>query len=282
MDLLWVADPPGLPHDAAFDPGAPTLRCAAVSEPRTFRQHRFTPPPGATELILVRHGESAPAVVGQSFDLVDGHGDPELSPEGREQAIKVCARLAGEGVDAIYVSKLRRTTETAQALADALDLAMVVDPDLHEVGLGDWEGGLFRQKVAEADPIAVRMINEERWDVIPNAEPADEFAARARRAVERIAAAHPDQRVAVFAHGGIIGQILVDGHRLAPVRAGRLRQRRHLPPRRHRRSLDPAPLQRHQPPRDRAHRGGRTTDVNRVHGRRRVRGAAWGRPSPSP
>ena len=62
----------------------------------------------------------------------------------------MCARLAGEGVDAIYVSKLRRTTETAQALADALDLAMVVDPDLHEVGLGDWEGGLFRQKVAEA------------------------------------------------------------------------------------------------------------------------------------
>ena len=49
--------------------------------------------------------------------------------------------------------------------------------------------------------------------MIPNAEPADEFAARARRAVERIAAAHPDQRVAVFAHGGIIGQILVDGHR---------------------------------------------------------------------
>ena len=126
-----------------------------MSAPRTFRQHRFTPPPGATELILVRHGESAPAVAGESFDLVDGHGDPELSPEGREQAIKVCARLAGEGVDAIYVSKLRRTSETAQALSDALGLSMVVDPDLHEVFLGDWEGGLFRQKVAEADPIAM-------------------------------------------------------------------------------------------------------------------------------
>ena len=53
-----------------------------------------------------------------------------------------------------------------------------------------------------------RRIVPTSWDVIPNAEPADEFAARARRAVERIAAAHPDQRVAVFAHGGIIGQIL--------------------------------------------------------------------------
>src|SRR3546814_16238902 len=52
------------------------------------------------------------------------------------------------------------------------------------------------------------MYTEERWDVIPGAEPSDAFAARARAAVERIAATHPDQRVAVFAHGGIIGQIL--------------------------------------------------------------------------
>src|SRR3546814_11935968 len=52
------------------------------------------------------------------------------------------------------------------------------------------------------------MYTEERWYVIPGAEPSDAFAARARAAVERIAATHPDQRVAVFAHGGIIGQIL--------------------------------------------------------------------------
>lgn len=159
-------------------------------------------------MLLVRHGESQPAVEGQSFDLVDGHGDPALSPEGREQAVKVCARLAGEGVDAIYVSKLRRTSETARALAVALDLTMVVDPDLHEVFLGDWEGGVFRQRVAESDPIAVRMLTEERWDVIPNAEPAGGFSTRVRRAITRIAAAHPGQRVAAFAHGGTIGQIL--------------------------------------------------------------------------
>ena len=168
----------------------------------------------------MRHGESQPAVEGRSFDLVDGHGDPALSPEGREQAVKVCARLAGEGVDAIYVSKLRRTSETARALATALELPMVVDPDLHEVFLGDWEGGAFRQRVAEADPIAVRMLTEERWDVITNAEPADEFAARVQRAVTRIAAAHPDQRVAAFAHGGTIGQVLAQATGSRPFALG--------------------------------------------------------------
>jgi probable phosphoglycerate mutase len=52
------------------------------------------------------------------------------------------------------------------------------------------------------------MMEEQRWDVIPGAEPAADFAARARAVVERIAAAHADQRVAVFAHGAIIGEML--------------------------------------------------------------------------
>jgi hypothetical protein len=52
-----------------------------VSETREFRQARFTPPSGACEILLVRHGESAPAVEGASFTLVDGHGDPPLDPD---------------------------------------------------------------------------------------------------------------------------------------------------------------------------------------------------------
>ena len=188
--------------------------------PRTYPQHRFTPPPGATEVVLVRHGESQPAIADRPFELVDGHGDPALSPEGREQAVKVCARLAGERIDAIYVSKLRRTTETAEALAASLGLTPTVDPDLHEVFLGDWEGGAFRQHVADGDPIAVRMVTEERWDVIPNAEPADALAGRVRRAISRIAAAHPGQRVAVFAHAGTIGQILAQATGSRPFALG--------------------------------------------------------------
>lgn len=187
-----------------------------MTEPRAYRQPRFQAPPGATELILVRHGESQPAVDGQPFDLVDGHGDPALSPEGEEQAAKVCARLATERIDAIYVTNLRRTHQTAAALAELLGLTPIVEPDLREVYLGEWEGGQFRRRVAELDPIAVRMFEEERWDVIPGAEPGAEFAARVRGAVERIAAAHPDQRVAVFAHGGTIGEIFAQAARSRP------------------------------------------------------------------
>jgi probable phosphoglycerate mutase len=178
------------------------------NEPVAYRQIQFQVPPGATQLILVRHGESEAAIEGKPFELVEGHSDPALSPEGREQAELVGGRLAREPIDAIYVSNLRRTSETAAPLAEALNLTPIVERDLREVYLGEWETGLFRKKVIERDPIAVRMAEEQRWDVIPGAEPQAEFAQRTRGVVERIAHAHPDQCVAVFAHGGIIGEML--------------------------------------------------------------------------
>jgi probable phosphoglycerate mutase len=173
-----------------------------------YPQARFTPPPGATDVLLVRHGQSAAARPEEPFPLVDGQGDPPLSALGREQAAAVGRRLAGAGLDAVYVTTLRRTAETAQPLLDATGLVARVAPDLREVHLGEWEGGLFRKHLAEGHPLAVRMREEERWDVIPGAESAAALAGRVRGALERIAGAHPGGRVAVVTHGGVIGQAL--------------------------------------------------------------------------
>ncbi len=199
-------DPPG--------PGAPrgSAPLPAVAAPREVPQFRFVRPPGATSILLVRHGESAPARVEEPFPLVDGQGDPELSPAGRDQAERLAHRLAGlptgEPLAAVYVSPLRRTAETAAPLVRRLGIEPRVDTDLREVHLGEWEGGVFRFRVAEGHPLTLRMRAEERWDVIPGAEPAQRFADRVRAAVERVAGRHPDQTIAVFTHGGVIGQIL--------------------------------------------------------------------------
>jgi 2,3-bisphosphoglycerate-dependent phosphoglycerate mutase len=159
-------------------------------------------------VLLVRHGASEAYLDGNLFPLVGGHGDPPLSAEGKEQAERVCARLAATGVDAVYVSNLRRTEETAAPLAGRLGLQLQVEADLREVYLGEWEGGLFRKMVAEGHPIALRMAAEERWDVIPGAESTTELGDRVRGAIERLAAAHQGERVAAFTHGGVIGQAL--------------------------------------------------------------------------
>jgi len=172
-----------------------------------YRQHRFTPPDGATEMLIIRHGESQPANPDTPFPLVDGQGDPALSPEGEEQAERLADRLADAGIQAIYVTNLRRTAQTAAPLATRLGLEPRVEKDLREVHLGDWEGGLFRKHVAEEHPIAVRMREEERWDLIPGAESSAALTARVRGSIERLAAANPDRRIAVVVHGGIIAEI---------------------------------------------------------------------------
>jgi probable phosphoglycerate mutase len=173
-----------------------------------YRQFRFQRPPGSTELVLVRHGESAPARFDRPYPYRDGHGDPELAPQGREQARKLADRFQHDHFDAIYVTTLRRTAETAAPLAERLGLVPKVEPDLREVHLGEWEGGLLRKHVAEGHPLVAEMNRKQRWDVIPGAETPEHLAERVGAGIRRIAAAHPDQRVLVVAHGGVIGQVL--------------------------------------------------------------------------
>jgi 2,3-bisphosphoglycerate-dependent phosphoglycerate mutase len=176
--------------------------------PLVYRQSGFPHFPGAVDILLIRHGESQPYLAGVPFPLAGGHGDPPLAPEGHEQAKLLADRLASARIDAIYVTSLQRTVQTAAPLAERLGLTVVVEPELREVHLGDWEAGEYRQRVAQQDPVVREAFTTERWDVIPGAEASATFAARVRGGIERIAAAHHDQQVAVFTHGGVIAEVL--------------------------------------------------------------------------
>jgi probable phosphoglycerate mutase len=138
----------------------------------------------------------------------DGHGDPPLDPVGERQAELLADRLVHERIDAIYVTSLQRTQQTAAPLAERLRLDLTEVADLREVFLGEWEGGLFRVRAAEGDPVFRQIWEQERWDVIPGGEPLDDFDARVWRGFQEIVAAHPDGRVMAVAHGGVIGQLL--------------------------------------------------------------------------
>jgi probable phosphoglycerate mutase len=169
------------------------------AEPAAFRQRRFEPPPGAADIVLVRHGQSAAYAEATPFALIGGHGDPPPSHQGRDQA-RLCARLAGAGLAAIYLSSMRRTAQIAAPLAAGLGLVPAVEAGLREVHLGQREGGVFRQMAAGGHPAALRMAAEERWDVIPGAEPAGAFAGRVRSQIERLAVRHRGRVAAVRLH----------------------------------------------------------------------------------
>ena len=180
--------------------------------PPGIRQQRFTPPEGATTIVLVRHGESMPEHPDHPHPVRDGHGDPELAPIGHDQARKVAERLAaehhgGQTIDAVYVTSLQRTHQTAAPLVELIGVEPVEIAELREVHLGDWEGE-FRARVAAGDPIFIEMVDAQRWDVIPGAEPGEDFERRLRAGIERIVAASGGGRVVAVVHGGVIGQLI--------------------------------------------------------------------------
>jgi probable phosphoglycerate mutase len=167
-------------------------------------QRPFTPPDGAQELYLVRHGSVHHAVDGPP---IGRQNDPPLNEHGRTQAAAVAVRLAEEPISKVYVSNLRRTAETAAPLLTARGIEADVLDDLREVELGDWEHGELARRAGIGDPEVARVLRGQRWDLIPNAEPAEDFATRVARAIGVAAdAAAPGEIAVAYTHSGVIAE----------------------------------------------------------------------------
>ena len=175
----------------------------------TYPQRQFAVPADAVEVVVVRHGASQAHVPGEPFELIEGgHADPPLAPEGEEQARRVSERLAATAPPQVFVTPLQRTHQTAAPLLGATGLTATVVPDLREVHLGAWEGGELRIRLAHQDPVALELLREERWAVIPGAEDAGAFAARVRAGLDAvIAQSAPGSSVVAVLHGGVIGEL---------------------------------------------------------------------------
>lgn len=168
-------------------------------------QQPFSAPDGAHEILLVRHGAvDAPAPDG----LIGGRSDPPLNARGREHAAALGERLAREPVAAVFTTHLRRTGETAVPIVARHDIDPVVLPALGEIFLGEWEGHGIHDRGSRGDPEFARVMSEQRWDLIPGAEPGDGFAARVQEGIDVVADAAGKGTVAVaVTHGAVIAEI---------------------------------------------------------------------------
>ena len=143
------------------------------------------------ELLLIRHARPLRA------ESVDGPADPGLSPLGWRQAEALATWLVPEELDAIYTSPMRRAVETATPVAEALGLTVTADDALAEY---------------DADAMAyipieeLRAAGDPRWMEVP--DDIAGFQSRVVGGVDRLAAAHPSQRVALICHGGVINVVV--------------------------------------------------------------------------
>lgn len=169
-------------------------------------QRPFTAPDDAREVILVRHGSVGLSPVRQD-PPIGRQNDPPLSDDGRRQAEAVGERLGDEPIRAVFATPLRRTTETAAPLLAVRQVEAELLPDLREIELGDWEHGELSRRALRDDPEFEAMMRAQRWELIPNAEPAAAFAERVQRGMDSVADTAGSDGVAVaFTHSAVIAE----------------------------------------------------------------------------
>jgi probable phosphoglycerate mutase len=157
-------------------------------------------PDQVTRLLVIRHGETA----WNRETRIQGHIDIPLNATGRWQARQVAQALQDEGLHAVYSSDLQRAQDTAQAIAQASGVALVVDVQLRERHFGSLEG-LTQDEITQTRPDEARRWRERDPAYGPDGgETLQVFYDRCVSALTRLAQQHPGQTIAVVAHGGVL------------------------------------------------------------------------------
>lgn len=150
-----------------------------------------------TTIYLIRHGQAE----GNLYRRCHSWHNGLLTVTGREQVKALEKRFEDVHFDAVYSSDLYRTMSTAGAIYRPRGLTLRVDPGLREVGAGVWEDVPWGQLLHEhRESLSAFLVCDPSWQV-EGSETFPQVRARVTASLRRIAAAHPDQTVAVVSHG---------------------------------------------------------------------------------
>ena len=157
-----------------------------------------------TRLLIIRHGQSLWNEAGR----IQGQQDIALSALGLRQAEALGNRLRAAHLDAIYASPLLRARQTAAAIAGPHGMDVRLEPDLAEIHHGMWEGMTEADVATQFGDLLDLWRTRPSQVQMPGGEHFVDCQARGLAAVERIAAAHPAQTVAVVTHDVVVKAVI--------------------------------------------------------------------------
>ncbi|MEE8131440.1 MAG: histidine phosphatase family protein [Candidatus Paceibacterota bacterium] len=155
------------------------------------------------KILLVRHGQDEDNADG----ILNGHRDMNLTKLGREQALIVAEKLKDDDIEIILSSPLKRAQETANIIADKLDITKIqVEELLKERDFGILTGKLF----TDIPKLAKKILPIDNVNYFIEVEGAEDFPALYKRAqsfLEKVTQAYQNKVVVVVTHGDI-GKII--------------------------------------------------------------------------
>lgn len=148
----------------------------------------------------MRHGQTHANVSGE---LDTAHPGLDLTDLGRAQAVAASKALAGEHLDAVYVSSRVRTHQTAAPTAEGRGISLTQLEGLEEIQAGEFEMRADHDAVAGYIGTVATWLDGDLTHRMPGSETGEEFLARFDAAVCTIVEAGHDAAL-IVSHGAAL------------------------------------------------------------------------------
>lgn len=158
-----------------------------------------------TRLYLIRHGETDWNVLGK----YQGSTDIELSETGLNQAKLLGKRFEKMELDKVYSSPLKRAMATAQTVADAKNLPVILEEAFQEINFGDWEGKTTAEIEAEYSDMFKAFVKNPVNSPIPGEGSFKNAMDRGVTGIKKVLADCENENVAIISHGALIRVIMM-------------------------------------------------------------------------
>ncbi len=165
---------------------------------------------------FIRHGASE----WNGGSRLCGQTDVALSTLGHSQAAALAERLEGRRFDALWSSPLQRASVTAGYVGAAIGHAVVTDPRLAEMDLGQFEGARFVDLPVGPGTFRDRWQKNPATVRFPQGENLREVAQRAWTVLQELYDRHPHGHVVVVSHMFTLSALLC---RVQRIRVARFR-----------------------------------------------------------